>query len=229
MAHYLMRYKGRYRILPVLDEIYHDIPRDAQGNIQHEDVELYISCQNGNKITEYGKNSSNRMMLTAYIPSIGRGRNIRKALDVKNIPYTNYMESDEEVWFRFEAKYIDTVAELLKAKTMGADISPFSSKNLGKRKDVAIPEEGINKYKNIVGIVGKKDLLIISRITNQFLLTMQKSLSESLHDRNFDIKTDMKKLMLSRQAKEYIYLKNFWSEYLMFLEDEIKKYYQKGS
>lgn len=222
-----MKYKGIYRIMPVLDEVYHDLPRDAQGNICHEEVELYITCQNGNKITEYGKNASRRMMLRAYIPSIGRGRNVKKALDAKGISYTNYMESDEEVEFRFEAKDIAIIAELLKAKTSGANISPFSSKNLGKRKDVVIPEKEIDKYKNIISIVSKKDLLIISRITNQFLLTMQKSLSKSLRDKNFDIKTDMKKLMLSRQAKEYIYFKNFWCEYLMFLEDEIKKYYQK--
>ena len=81
MAHYSMKYKGEYRVLPVLDEVYHDLPRDTSGNIIHEEVELYIACKNGNKITEYGKDSSNRMVLQAYIPSIGRGRNIKKALD----------------------------------------------------------------------------------------------------------------------------------------------------
>jgi hypothetical protein len=63
-----MKYKGTYRVLPVLDEVYHDLPRDTNGNIVHEEVELYIACQYGNKITEYGKDTSNRMVLRAYIP-----------------------------------------------------------------------------------------------------------------------------------------------------------------
>lgn len=225
MAHYLMRYKGRYRIMPVLDEIYHDIPRDAQGNIQHEDVELYISCQNGNKITEYGKNSSNRMMLTAYIPSIGRGRNVRKALDAKNIPYTNYMESDEEVWFRFEAKYIDTVAELLKAKTMGADISPFSSRNLPKA-EVEIPTEEIERYKFVVAEVKKEDLLIIHRFTTSFLTDILEKKYKKIEGKDFSCSVDMKKMMMARMAKEYVYSKNLWNEYLDFLQKKIKKFYE---
>lgn len=224
MAHYLMKYKGTYRVMPVLDEIYHDIPRDAQGNIQHEDVELYISCQNGNKITEYGKNSSNRMMLTAYIPSIGRGRNVRKALDAKNIPYTNYMESDEEVWFRFEAKYIDTVAELLKAKTIGADISPFSSKNLPKA-DIEIPTEEIERYKSVVAEVQKEDLLIIHRFTTGFLTDILEKKYRKLEGKGFDCSVDMKKMMMARMAKEYIWTKGMWEEYLDYMKKKIKEFY----
>ena len=37
----------------------------------------------------------------------------------------------------------------------------------------------------------------------------------------------MKKLMMSRQAKEYIYTKNMWNEYLKYLEEEIKKFYKE--
>lgn len=223
MSHYLMKYKGRWRILPVLDEVYHDLPRDTQGNISHEEVELYISCQNGNKITEYGKNSSNRMVLRAYIPSIGRGRNVRKALDAQNIPYTNYMESDEEVEFRFEAKYIGTIAELLKAKTMGADISPFSTKNLPKA-DVEIPTEEIKRYKSVVAEVQKEDLLIIHRFTTSFLTDILEKKYKKL-DKKFDISTDMKKKMMARMAKEYIYSMNMFDEYLKYMQKKITEFY----
>ena len=225
MSHYLMKYKGRYRILPVLDEVYHDLPRDAQGNISHEEVELYISCQNGNKITEYGKNSSNRMVLRAYIPSIGRGRNVRKALDAQNIPYTNYMESDEEVEFRFEAKYIDAIAELLKAKTMGADISPFSTKNL-PRADVEIPTEEIERYKSVTAEVQKEDLLIIHRFTTSFLTDILEKKYKKL-DKKFDLSTDMKKKMMARMAKEYIYSMNMWDEYLKYMQKKITEFYKE--
>jgi hypothetical protein len=219
-----MKYKGTYRVLPVLDEIYHDLPRDASGNIVHEEVELYISCQNGNKITEYGKDPSNRMVLRAYIPSIGRGRNIRKAMDAKNIPYTNYRETDEEVEFRFKAKDIELIAELMKVKTGGANISPFSTKNLPKA-DVEIPLAEIERYKAVVAEVQNGDLLVIHRITTDFLSNFIEKKYKKL-DKRFDCAVDMKKMMMGRMAKEYIYTKGFWDEYLDFLQKKITKFYK---
>lgn len=225
MGHYLMKYKGEYRILPVLDEIYHDLPRDNNGNINHEEVELYIACQYGNKITEYGKDSSNRMVLRAYIPSIGRGRNVRKAMDARDIPYTNYLETDEEVEFRFKAKDIATVAELLKVKTAGANISPFSTKNLPKA-DVEIPTAEIERYKAVTADVQKGDLLIIHHITTDFLYGFLEKKYKKLEGKGFDINSDMKKMKMARMAKEYIWTKNMWNEYLDFLKKNIKKFYE---
>lgn len=224
MSHYLMKYKGTYRILPVLDEVYHDLPRDNSGNINHEEVELYISCQYGNKITEYGKDSSNRMLLRAYIPSIGRGRNIKKALDAQAIPYTNYLETDEEVEFRFKAKDIAPIAELLKVKTGGANVSPFSTKNLPKA-DVEIPTAEIERYKTVVAEVQKDDLLIIHRITTDFLSNFIEKKYKKIEGKKFDVGVDMKKMMMSRMAKEYIWTKGFWSEYLKFLQKKIEEFY----
>lgn len=224
MSHYLMRYKGVYRVLPVLDEVYHDLPRDAQGNISHEDVELYIACQYGNRITEWGKENG-RMSLQAYIPSIGRGRNIKKELDKKNIPYTHYRESDEEVEFRFKAKDIEPIAELLKVKTGGANISPFSTKNLPKA-DIQIPTEEIEQYKAITAEVQKEDLLIIHRITSDFLYNILAKKYKKLGNKNFDVTVDMRKMMMARMAKEYIWTKNMWDEYLKYLHKEIEKFYK---
>lgn len=223
--HYLMKYKGTYRVLPVLDEVYHDLPRDNSGNINHEEVELYIACQYGNKITEYGKDGSNRMVLRAYIPSIGRGRNIRKALDSHNIPYTNYLETDEEVEFRFKAKDIEPIAELLKVKTGGANVSPFSTKNLPKA-DVEIPTAEIERYKAVVAEVQRDDLLVIHRITTDFLSNFLEKKYRKIEGNKFNINTDMKKMKMSRMAKEYIYTKNMWNEYLDFLHKNIEKFYK---
>ena len=226
MSHYLMKYKGAYRVLPVLDEVYHDLPRDASGNISHEEVELYIACQYGNKITEYGKDSSNRMVLRAYIPSTGRGRNIKKAMDAQGIQYTNYLETDEEVEFRFKAKDIAPIAELMKVKTGGANISPFSIKNLPKA-DVEIPTEEIERYKAIVAKVQKDDLLIIHRITNDFLSSFVEKKCKKIDGKSFDVNTDMKKMKMKRMVKEYIWTKGFWEEYLSFLQKKIKEFYKE--
>jgi hypothetical protein len=225
MSHYLMKYKGTYRVLPVLDEIYHDLPRDNNGNINHDEVELYIACQNGNKITEYGKDNSNRMVLKAYIPSIGRGRNIKRAMDEKNIPYTEYFETDEEVEFHFKAKDISPIAELMKVRTGGANVSPFSNRNLPKA-DVEIPTEEIERYKAITAEVQKDDLLVIHRITNDFLTNFIEKKYKKIEGKNFDIDTDMKKMKMKRMSKEYIWTKGFWEEYLTFLQKKIKEFYK---
>lgn len=223
--HYLMKYKGTYRVLPVLDEVYHDLPRDNSGNIVHEEVELYIACKNGNKITEYGKDTSNRMVLRAYIPSIGRGRNIKRSMDAKRIPYTDYRETDEEVEFRFKAKDIEPIAELMNVKTGGANVSPFSTKNLPK-SDVEIPTAEIERYKAVVAEVQKDDLLIIHRITTDFLSNILEKKYKKLDGKDFNYKMDMKKMMMSRLSKEYIYTKGMWNEYLDFLQKKIDIFYK---
>ena len=225
MAHYLMKYKGKYRILPTLDLEYHDLPRDpVSGDISQEDVELYITCQNGNKIIEYGKESNGRIILLAYIPSKGRGRNIKKAMDEQRIPYTDYLETDEEAEFKFKPKDIEQIAALLKAKTSGANISPFSVKNLPKA-NVEIPTGEIERYKTVTAQVQKEDLLIIHRFTTSFLSSVLAKKLRGNNRKYFDYKSEMKKLKMSRQPKEYIYTKNLWNDYLYFLEKEIKKFY----
>jgi hypothetical protein len=220
-----MKYKGTYRVLPELDEVTHDIPRDAKGDIAEGYDDLYIDCRNHNKIYMYGHDVNKRAILSAYIPSIGRGRNIKKALEEANVTYMNYMESDEEVLFNFKAKDIGIVADLLKAKTAGADISPFSVKNLPADKNAEIPLEENERYKKIASKVQKKDLLLIHKITTEFLNSvLQKKYKK--YDKSFDYKTDMKKNMLARQVKEYIYLKEMWEEYLNYLSKEIDKFYK---
>lgn len=223
--HYLMKYKGTYRVLPVLDETYHDLPRDSNGNIVHEEVELYIACKNGNKITEYGKDQSNRMILQAYIPSIGRGRNIKRAMDERNIQYTNYRETDEEVEFHFKAKDIEPIAELMNVKTGGANISPFSTKNLPKA-DVEIPTEEIERYKAVVSKVQKDDLLVIHRITTDFISDFIEKKYKKI-DKRFSCSVDMKKMMMGRQPKEYIWSKGVWNDYLDFMQKKVEKFYKE--
>lgn len=226
MAHYLMKYKGIYRILAELDLETHDVPRDNNDEIADGYDDLYISCQHGNKIYTYGHDGSKRVVwLTAYIPSIGRGHNIIKAVKELGIEYTHYSETDSEVEFRFKAKDIEPIAKLMKAKTSGANISPFSKRNLPQTK-VDIPLEKIERYKEISSQVDKGDLLIISRITTQFLIdVVEKKYKKST--KSFNVKTDMKKCCMARQAKEYIYVKGFFDEYLVYLQNEINKFYNK--
>ncbi|HAU88240.1 MAG TPA: hypothetical protein DCW90_23025 [Lachnospiraceae bacterium] len=219
MSYLTQHFKGKYRIVPELSPDTHDVPREDDGSVDKSYDDLYIKCSFGNKIYYYG-----RGVFVAYIPSKIRGNNIVKELDKNNILFYDLHVYDSEVEFKFKAADMDTVANLLKAQTSGASISPFSSRNFPKT-DVSIPTDKIEKYKTIIAPVQKGDLLVISKITQAFLSDI---LAKKLGYRNkrFDYKTDMKKLMMSRQAKEYIYTKNMWDEYLKYLEEEITKFYE---
>lgn len=219
MANYLMRYKGKYRLLCELDQNTNDFPRDDNGNI--EDIDVYISCQHGNKIFNYGHGK-----LIAYIPSLGRGRNITKALKEKDVEYIDYLETDEEIEFKFKATDIEVVVELMKAHTSGASISPFSNKNL-PRSNVEIPTDKIAQYKEITSVIPKGDLLLISRLTSDFLDNiLSKSLGKGGKKKfiPFDYKSDMKKLKLARQSKEYIFVKGYFDEYLDYLKNNLQNF-----
>ena len=223
---YLMKYKGIYRILPELDLETNDIPRDNEtGEIMDGYDDIYIACKNGAKISTYGHiNNTKPVWLLAYVPSLIRGRKIVRELEEKGVEIVDYMDTDEEVEFKFKAADIEVVAELMKAKTSGASISPYSSRNLPKAK-VTIPSEELAKYKEITSVVPREDMLFIHRTTVAFLTNvLEKRCKKS--NKKFSYKMDMKKLKLSRQTKEYIHVKGYWEEYLKYLEKEITKIYK---
>ena len=223
MSNYLMKFKNQYRILPTLDQATNDFPRRTDGSI--EDSDIYIACYNGSKIFLHGHIGNTKpVWLTAYIPSLQRGHNIIKAIKEKGVEFVDQIENDKEVEFKFKAIDIDVVAEVMKAKTSGASISPFSNKNLPK-SNVEIPTEKIEEYKKITSVIPKGDLLFISRITNDFLDNiLQKSLRKT--DKKFDYKSDMKLLKMGRQSKEYIYVKGYFDEYLNYMQKELEKIYK---
>ena len=96
---YMMKYKGKYRLLSPIDTETNDFPRTPSGDVE-EDLEIYITCQHGSKIYAYGTDGHKEMQLAAYVPSLGRGRNVRKAMDKEKIEYYAYDETDEEVTVR---------------------------------------------------------------------------------------------------------------------------------
>ena len=225
MADYLTtKFKGKYRLLPEFCLDTHDLPRNDKGDVD-EDVEIYISCRNGNKISYWGLNPSRRGVLIAYIPSIGRGRNIKKALQQQKIEIFNYDESAEEVIFHFLASDIEPVAELLGAKTSGANISPLSPRNLPK-SDVEIPKEKMDAYKAISSKVSKNDLLLIKNINQAFMNDIfEKDVKKTTKDKDFSWKLDARKLRLGRQMKEYLFVKGYFDQYLEYLDKEIESFY----
>ena len=112
MAFMMDKFKGKYRLLTTIDSFTNSFPRDLNGN--YSDHDIYISCSNGIQISHYGRGT-----LEAYIPSLGRGRNIIKAIYsdfIKPIEESEYMEviereKDGEITttnsFNYEALYQD--------------------------------------------------------------------------------------------------------------------------
>ena len=222
MSYLTSKYKGIYRILPDLDQQTNSFPIDCDGS-RDEDM-VYIACNNDNKIMYWGNG-----ILIGYVSTLMRGRNIKREMKKQKIEFFDYDESSEEVMFKFKAKDMEHVAEIMKAKTYGASIAPFSSKNLPKNKDIKIPNEEVEKYKSISSKVDKKDMLKFKTWNSNFLNdVLQKKIRKDTKNKSYNYKTDMQKMMLSRQTKEFIYAKGLWQEYLDYLSKEIEDYYAQS-
>lgn len=221
---YMMKYKGTYRLLPIIDMRTNDFPKCPDGSIE-DDCEIYIPCKYDGKIYAYGRDGK-YMQLCAYIPSLKRGHNIIKQMKKLGIEYHDVDETDEEVTFRFPSTEIDKIAELLGAKTLGANISPFSSRNLPKDKSVEIPPEQMQEYKKITSRLGKKDMLVIKDANNAFCKDiLAKKLRKNPKSRKpFDYVSDMKALKMSGMLKEYIWTKGLWADYIDYLDKKVDEY-----
>lgn len=203
------KFKGKYRILVEPNLATNDWNRKLDGTL--EDIDLYIACAAGTKVFYYGSS-----VLEAYITSKGRGRNIKKEIDKldSNLIF-DYAETDSEVLFKFKYSDSSKIIPLLKPKTSGASISPFSVKNLPKNKTYTIPDEDLIIYKNTVAKIPQERVLTITHSTNNFI----KSLATKKNPME-NIKADMRKKCL--KGKEYIHSIGKWQEYIQYLRDNIE-------
>lgn len=209
MANYLTtHYKGKYRLKTPYDLQTKMFPREYTE--QFADNDIYIDCYNKIQIFSFGHG-----ILEAYIPSLGRGHNIIKAIKEEfgeDIIF-HLEETDSEVLFRFKSKDMDSLEKYLKPKTSGANISPFSSKNLPKSK-YSIPDEDLIAYKNIIQKIGQNRIIELTHSTTNFIksLVTKKNTYEN-------IKSDM--ALKGLKGKDYIHSIGKWDCYIKFLEKNI--------
>lgn len=202
------KFKGTYRIKVPYNQWTNDFTRKLNGNL--EDIDCYIDCQYGSKVFHYGRD-----ILQAYIPSLGRGHNIIKAInDIDFSLIFDIEETDSEILFKFKYANSDKIIPLLKPKTSGSNISPFSSKNLPKNKDFKIPDEELSLYKEIVAKISSERILALTHSTNSFI----KSLATKNNPIE-NIKADMK--LKGLKGKEYIYSIGKWNEYIKYLKENL--------
>lgn len=209
MANYLIsHYKGKYRLKTPYDDLTKEFPRDLNG--LYSDYDVYIDCQNNVRIISHGHG-----ILKTYIPSIGRGHNMIKAIDeIDSGIIQHTIETDEEVVIFFHAKHMTILEPIFKPKTSGASISPFSSKNLPWNKDYKIPDEELSLYKEITSKIPFERVRDISNMTNKFLEKM------ATRKNTIDmIKSDMR--VKGLKAKEYIHSLGKWEDYITYLKKEL--------
>lgn len=211
MNYLIKKYKGVYRLRAPIDQRKNDFPREIDNKYAENDC--YIDCQYGNKITYYGKS-----ILQAYIPSLIRGHNILKAInEINSSIIFDIEETDEEVLFKFKYVDSDKIIPLLKPRISGANISPFSTRNLPKNKDYKIPGEDLNLYKEIVTKIPPERILVLTHITNSYIKTL-------VNRRNTmdKIRADMKLKGLS--GKNYIHSIGKWKDYIKYMEKNLNEF-----
>ena len=209
ISYLIDKFKGIYRIKVPYNLSTNDFNRKLNGTL--EDIDCYIDCQNGNKVFHYGRD-----ILQAYIPSLGRGHNIIKTInEIDSSSIFDIEETDSEIIFKFKYADSDKIIPLLKPRTSGSNISPFSSKNLPKNKDYIIPDDELTLYKEIIAQIPSEGILAITHTTNKFVKTLatKKNTIEN-------IKADMK--IKGLKGKEYIHSIGQWNNYIKYLKEELK-------
>lgn len=214
--------------MPELDTETNDFPKDENGSIDNSYGDLYIKCQSNIKIT-HGTGTE----MGVYIPSKQKGVNILREIwndkigtkfPSENNQTRKYSENlckelvsneilieaeilDSEVFFMFHAKDIEYYAKLLKARTSGANISPFSKKNLPKAK-YDIPKTDIDKYKSVIDRLPKRSMNGKDIVDGFFIKKCNKEFMD-----NNKLKNDSR-----LKDKEYIHFMKLWDEYIEFLK-----------
>lgn len=241
--YYLSKYVKKYRVKSEIDQSTNDFCRDEHGELCNPH-DIYIKCMGNIKIFHYGRD-----VLEVYIPSIGKGHNILKAIaeEVIGLKLTHYnrkkgnseifdyntlyqdmsdllfdiYETDIEVVFKIKDKNLGKIISYLKPQTSGASISPVSPKNLsiGNDNKYQYSNAQNEEYKKITASLDKGDILFISRVNNKFL---DKVMQKKIKKTLAEIKSDMKFKQL--KVRDYIYSEGYEKEYLEFLVKEIQEY-----
>ena len=211
------KYKGKYRVRAHYDQQTKDFVRDDDGNLEESFGDFYLSGRSGIEV-KHGTGSE----LACYIPKLQLGNNILKAYydsvignrgdksvdkivsELKGGGYVNDVDIlSTEIFFTFNADHLDTLAPIIKLKTSGANISPFSVRNLPKAP-YSIPKKDMDKYKKVKGNLNG---LQISRLQDAFI-------REKCDE---DFKTKMKKEML--KATQYIHKVGLWDDYCEWIKE----------
>lgn len=108
---------------------------------------------------------------------------------------------------------MDKIEKVVKIKTSGASISPFSQKNLPK-SDYKISDDKLERYKNII-----ENRPEINKLSLGYMMKKYIELLATKNNPYDQIIKDMKRKCMS--YKQYIDYIGKWDEFLEVLENEL--------
>lgn len=242
MAGYLKRYVKKWRVKADYDLSTNDFPRDKDENLEPSFDDYYIPCDSDCKIRHFQRDilfyycpsigrfrNILKQIYTDKVGDLDKFKTIKisekgnknetfdnesmqkELLDKKILTYIE--ELDYEGEFRFKADMMDYIAEVVGAKTFGANISPLSPKNLPSIK-YDIPYEDLTLYKEITKDLETKELYIISKLNSNF-----DDIIKGKKGTQFDVNKERKKSCLG--TKEFIHSIGMFKEYLIYLKENI--------
>lgn len=245
MSNYIMKYKGRYRLKSPVDENTRDFPKKLNGT--NEDVDVYIDCYKG-KIFHYGRNT-----LQVYVPKLGAGRNILKAigeeLGVNIEDYTFIKEKKDGTLYDVKLYDYDNYYKALEKTNVIFNIEETDSEILWKFKDKDIElmakyMKPKNPYKT-TSPFNKKYLPKVKYDIPDSDFKEYKNITDKLGKGNTLIISHLTKKFISEipknfnqfkgkdikplqkksclKSKEFIHSINLWEEYIRYLKFNIKQ------
>jgi len=224
----ILKLIGRYRVLAHYDVGTNDFPRTYNGNFNPTFGDFYLKCPHKSEIKDAFDGQ-----LMAYIPSIGRGRNIRNALVEKygeDIIY-DYEETDGEILFFFSIKDIDKISTFMKPTKSGVKIKPFSVKNLPKGA-YTIPQCDLDGYNATISAIPTRtmnnkgrqiimpDGVIIKKLLSEFDTVIHK-----IKGKKYIVEAERR--LVGLKPKEFIHSLGMWDRFLEYLKVEVKVYSKK--
>lgn len=210
MYRYLEKYIGTYRVLAEYDKETLDFPRLEDGKIDPSFEDLYIPCKRGViKHTYIGDD----VLALCFYDKAKTGHNVAKEINDKYKKKVEIVVEDfgDDCYIYFDAGDLKKIAAVVKPRTSGASIKPFSNKNLPKN-DYKVPATELSRLYKIT-----EDMDRVTKM--QFIKKCNAEFLDSLSTKKFDAKADMKAIRLN--VKEYIHYKGEWENYLDFVRKSL--------
>lgn len=213
MFRYLEKYVGKYRVLAPYDLDTKRFPVNDTGGVDDSFDDLYIPCRKGVIKHTY---EQDRLAVWFYSKST-QGKNVYKALTKKypklDLKYEDY---EEDCAIYFNSEDINKVSTIVKPRTSGASVKPYSSKNLPK-PDYNIPGKDLARLYSIT-----KDM---DRVTKMhFIKACNKEFNNTINKikgKKYDAEKERKESNM--KPKEFIHSIGLWDDYIEFVSEQYNK------
>lgn len=220
MSYLYDKFKGVFRVVADYDQSTNDFPRSHDGTIDSSFDDFYISSKKNLEVRHGYRN-----ILACFIwsnstySSVLNGIGIIENLDIQknNIEtkakilldkgiLTDYWIGDGEGIIYFKTDQLIKYQNVLQLKRYGANVSPFSTKNLPKSK-YKIPANDLKHYHEITSVIPQREIHKISHWNKVFQ-----------RNNNIDFTTLRQSCM---NFKQYIHKNGLWNDYLNYLSERI--------